>query len=188
MAVFGMDDIETSLNDNRDKLLEAAIKKIADGNVDSIGEIFDITQNALYAYILSFLKNPEDTEDVLQDTYVKICHSAHLYQSQGKPMAWIYTIARNLALMKLRSKARFTDIEEYEWESFRSENECFRVEDQMVLTNALNNLSEEESQIVMMHAVGGVKHREIASMFDMPLATVLSKYNRAIKKLKKLLS
>ena len=51
----------------------------------------------------------------------------------------------------------------------------------------MRNLSEEERQIVMLHAVAGFKHREIAATLDLPLATVLSKYNRALKKLKILL-
>jgi RNA polymerase sigma-70 factor (ECF subfamily) len=39
----------------------------------------------------------------------------------------------------------------------------------------------------MLHAVSGLKHREIAEIYNMPLATVLSKYNRSIKKLQKAL-
>lgn len=45
-------------------------------------------------------------------------------------------------------------------------------------------MKEDERQIVLLHASAGLKHREIASSLGMPLATVLSKYNRAIKKLK----
>ena len=48
-------------------------------------------------------------------------------------------------------------------------------------------VSDEESQIVMLHAVAGLKHREIADMLDMPLATVLSKYNRALKKMRRII-
>ena len=45
-------------------------------------------------------------------------------------------------------------------------------------------LSDDEQQIVMLHAVSGMKHRETAQLLDMPTATVLSKYSRAIKKLR----
>ena len=45
-------------------------------------------------------------------------------------------------------------------------------------------LGDEERQVVMLHAVAGFKHREIAQMLDMALPTVLSKYNRALKKLR----
>ena len=55
-----------------------------------------------------------------------------------------------------------------------------------LLTECLKNLSDEERQIVMLHAVSGFKHREIARLLEMPLSTVLSKYNRAMKKLRKI--
>ena len=49
----------------------------------------------------------------------------------------------------------------------------------------MEKLTDEEREIVMLHAVAGFKHREIAHMMDMALATVLSKYHRAMKKLQK---
>ena len=171
--------------DDKNKILEKSLKRIAKGETDRIADIYDEVNSSLYGYILSFLKNPTEAEDVLQDTYVKICQSAGMYKAMGKPMAWILTIARNLSLMKIRSRAKFTDIEEYEWDNLSEGDSDFHVEDREVLTAAMSKLSSEERQIVMLHAVSGMKHREIADMYDMPLATVLSKYNRALKKLKK---
>ena len=57
-------------------------------------------------------------------------------------------------------------------------------DDRIVLTAALKALSSEELQIVTLHAMNGLKHREIAALLQLPLATVLSKYRRALKKLK----
>ena len=45
-------------------------------------------------------------------------------------------------------------------------------------------LSDEERQIVVLYAMTGLKHREIADLLDLKLTTVLSKYSRAIKKLR----
>ena len=56
-------------------------------------------------------------------------------------------------------------------------------EDHMVLTSAFEVLAEEERTIVLLHAASGFKHREISELLNKPLATVLSKYRRAIKKL-----
>lgn len=63
---------------------------------------------------------------------------------------------------------------------------CAQIEDaadKVVLHAALRILKEDERQIVLLHTAAGLKHREIASSLQMPLATVLSKYNRAMKKL-----
>ena len=58
------------------------------------------------------------------------------------------------------------------------------VEDRIVLKTALKQLSSEENQIVMLHIVGGLKNKDIAELLNMPLNTVLSKYNRALAKLR----
>ena len=57
------------------------------------------------------------------------------------------------------------------------------IADKLALQAALEILKEDERQVVMLHAAAGMKHREIAANLKMPLATVLSKYNRAMKKL-----
>jgi RNA polymerase sigma-70 factor (ECF subfamily) len=62
------------------------------------------------------------------------------------------------------------------------------VEDRIVLEGAFQVLNDEERSIVLLHAVSGMKHKEIASILNKPLSTVLSKYNRAIKKLNQELS
>ena len=54
----------------------------------------------------------------------------------------------------------------------------------LVLETVLSALGQEEREIVMLHAAAGMKHREIASLLHLPLPTVLSKYNRALKKLR----
>ena len=58
----------------------------------------------------------------------------------------------------------------------------------MVLSAALNILSEEERQIVTLHAVSGFRFREVASFLELPINAVLSKYRRAMKRLRRQLA
>lgn len=178
-----------ALSDRKElnKRIDRGIHRIARGDREAIGEIYDLTSSSVYGFILSILKNKEDAEDVLQDTYVKICTNADQYHEQGKPMAWILTIARNLSLMLLRGRKRFQDLEDYEWEAITDERTGVKSEDKILVETLMKELKDEERQIVTLHAVSGLKHREIAELLDMPLATVLSKYNRAIKKMQKVL-
>ena len=53
-----------------------------------------------------------------------------------------------------------------------------------MIRQCMDRLSDEERQIVVLHAVAGFRHREIGALLELPLSTVLSKYHRAIKKLK----
>ena len=56
-------------------------------------------------------------------------------------------------------------------------------EDRLTLEKAFTILPENTCRIIMLHAISGMKHREIAELLNMPLSTILSKYNRGIKKL-----
>ena len=57
------------------------------------------------------------------------------------------------------------------------------VENRIITNAVLKKLSSEERQIVVLHAVAGMKHREIADCLEKPLSTILNKYRRALKKL-----
>lgn len=149
--------------------------------------LYQNTDRTVYSFILSIMKNPQDAEEVMQETYMKIWTSASSYQSQGKPLAWIFTIARNLCYMKFRDQKHRADMGLEELTGEETGELCLPLEnlaDAMALRAALELLKEDERQIVLLHASAGLKHREIASSLGMPLATVLSKYNRSIKKLK----
>jgi RNA polymerase sigma-70 factor (ECF subfamily) len=165
-------------------LYEACISKIANGDKDALGLLYEQSKDAVYGFALSILQNAHEAEDVLQDTFVSVYASARSYKSMGKPMAWILTTTRNLSLMKLRQRQKTADLSEDEWSLFIAESTAVSSEDKLLLTAALQTITPEESQIVMLHAVAGFKHREIAGVLELPLSTVLSRYSRAIKKLK----
>lgn len=166
---------------------EELLRRVAEGDQEAFRQLYQNTDRTLYSFILSILKNPQDAEEVMQETYMKIWTSAPSYQSQGKPLAWFFTIARNLCYMKFRDSKHEVDIS-YDELNGEETGELYlpleNLADAMVLRSALTILKEDERQIVLLHASAGLKHREIASGLGMPLPTVLSKYNRAIKKLK----
>ena len=162
--------------------IEELIVELSSGNTEALERLYVKTKAAVYGFALSILKNTYQAEDVLQDTYLKILASADSYTPKGKPMAWIMTVTKNLALMKIRENSRFADMPEHEEQAVESHEIHF--ENKAVLNAAMNVLSSEESAIVVMHAVSGMKHREIAEVTGLSLSTVLSKYNRALKKMK----
>ena len=82
--------------------LEQCLARMSLGDKDALAEFYEKTRDALYGFILAIVKNQQDAEDVLQDTYLRIYGAAGGYQATGSPMPWVFTIARNLALMRLR--------------------------------------------------------------------------------------
>lgn len=171
---------------SRDEHLDSCIRLIADGSRDGLETLYRETSTAVYAYALSILKDPHDAEDVLQECYLRIYASAPGYLSAGKPMAWIMTIAKNLCLMHLRQRQRAVDLSPEDWNRYLEDNRQMDPDERIVLAQCMSRLSEQERQIVTLHAVAGFKHREIAQFLQIPLPTVLSKYHRSIQKLKRL--
>ncbi|MEG0771437.1 MAG: RNA polymerase sigma factor [Clostridia bacterium] len=169
------------------KELENFIYEIGKGSNEALASLYEQTKSKVYGFSLSILKNSSDAEDILQTTYINIHSSASEYQSQGKPLAWILTIAKNLCFMKIRDRQKTSDIPQEEWEKTYTEKDTAEPCDKIILETVMNSLPDTERQIIMLHAVSGFKHREIANLLNLPLSTVLSKYHRALKQLKKLI-
>ncbi len=165
---------------------ESLILKMAKEDTTALKELYDQTYQAVYGFAYSILKNPYDAQDVAQDTFVKIYNSAMTYQCNGKPLAWIFTITRNFCLMKLRSgkRAPVVDIQDY---NAKEDNFDSKSEYKIILEEALLKLPDDSRQIVILHSMTGLKHKEIAEILHMALPTVLSKYHRAIKKIKEII-
>lgn len=161
-------------------LLEKCIENITHANKTALTDLYMSTKSSVYGFALSILKNTNDAEDVLQETYIKIYENAHSYEAKGKPMAWILTITKNLAYMKLRTYKETVDIDEIH--HLQTKNTS--IEEKIVLEKVFTCLSEQERNIFILHVNSGFKHREIAKLLELPLSTVLSKYHRAIKKMK----
>lgn len=184
MFFFPTIPILMALTEPDSDLLEQSIAEVATGDATALETLYREAKSAVYGFALSYLKNAHDAEDVLHDTFVNVWSAAAGYQAQGKPMAWLLTITKNLCLDRLRRQTKQAELPDEERSDLFAEREDLSQEDKWLLQQTLQGLSEEERQIIMLHAVGGLKHREIAAMLDLVLPTVLSKYRRGLKKLK----
>ncbi len=164
--------------------IENIIAEISRGDSSAMARLYESTKDAVFGYALSILKNSHDAEDVLHDCFVSIYYASAEYRPLGKPMAWIFTIVRNLCLGKIRNQKRFSDLPEEDWKLYIESNKAINVENKVVLEICTGKLSQEEREILILHAVSGIKHREIAALLGLPVATVLSKYHRTLKKLR----
>ena len=164
------------------KTIDRLLQRLAKNNTNALEELYSICSGSVYAYALSLIKNPDEAKDVMHDAFLSIYNNANTYNSVGKPMAWILTITKNLCFMRIREMKKLSN------DSDDLINLCHvtdgSTEDKILIESVLNYLDEQDRQIVVLHAVSGFKHREIASFLGLPLSTVLSKYSRAIAKLK----
>lgn len=178
-----MNDIQ-----NKNEIDESLFEKIANGDDEAFTDLYYATYQKVYGFLLSLTKNKEDAEDLLQNTYIKIRNGAHLYKKQGTPMTWICTVAKNQFLDFVRKENKRKTIDITEVQNYVSEgvmdSVAETVENKMIIAAALTVLDEQERTIFMLHLVNGLKHREIAEITGLPQNTVITKYNRALKKMK----
>ena len=169
------------------RLDEGLLGRVGRGDLTALESLYLQTEKAVYALALSILRNPHDAEDIVQETYLKVRAAAHLYVPQGKPLAWLFTITKNLCRDLLRGQSRTEAAPDGAEDDLRF-SYVSDPTDRLVLEAALKALGEEERQVVLLHAASGLKHREIARDLGLPLSTVLSRYSRALKKLQRYLT
>lgn len=171
----------------RRRELEQLLFRMGRGDRDAFARLYALTRGAMYALALSLLHDAQEAQDVTQDAFVKVWESAPSYRPRGSPMAWLLTVVRNLSRSRLRQGGRQVLLDEEAWNAIPAEAPNVSPEDRQLLQEALAGLAAEERRIVLLHAVTGLKHREIADLLELPLSTVLSKYHRGLKKLKSLM-
>lgn len=181
---------EDNSGDNRNNKIEIdenLFKRLAKDDMTALDELYSLTERTMYAYTVSLTRDHDVALDLMQDTYVKILSAAHLYKPMGKPLAWMFTIAKNLHYSNTNREKRSISMEPDEVADDKRFSYITEMDDRIVLEGVLSLLSEEEREIVMLHAISGMKHKEIAEGLGLNLSTTLSKYHRALKKLREYL-
>jgi len=184
LFTFVYEDDPGDLRYKKVKIDEGLFKRIAKEDMTALDELYVITERIMYAFTLSLTKDHQRALDLMQDTYVKIISAAHLYKPMGKPLAWMFTIAKNLHYTNARREKRRISIETQGAFDDNSFTYITDMENRIVLEGVLSLLSDEEREIVLLYAVTGMKHKEIAECLGLKLSTTLSKYHRALKKLR----
>ena len=176
-------------SENKNTIIEQCLISLAENKLEAMDQLYEITSKDIYAFALAKVCNRFDAEDITQDTFIRIYENAKLYTPIGKPLAWIFTIETNVINRYFNLKNRNTNIED---ESIlETIEDSSKIDESKEIKNEylrklLSNLSEFEREVISLHLVSDLKFREIAKILNKPLSTVLSKYNRAIKKLKKI--
>ncbi len=165
--------------------LERAIIDLQNGDIKSLDIIYHLTSKGVFTFVLPIVKAYDLAEDVMQNTYVRAYENITSYTPGTNPRNWLLTIAKNLALSEVKKRSReisydFND-ENVETQGVYDLNPSL---DTPTIDLANRVLNEGEMNIVLLYAIGGYKHREIAEMLNLPLGTVTSKYNAALKKIR----
>jgi RNA polymerase sigma-70 factor (ECF subfamily) len=83
---------------------ESTIELAKTGDKNSLSEIVNTCSPNIYSLSLKFMRNKHDAEDVLQETFLKMLNSISKFEGRSTLYSWLYRIATNTALEKLRKK------------------------------------------------------------------------------------
>ena len=167
--------------------VDLALTRLQQGNRDGLTALYESTNRAVFAFVLPLISDYQLAEDIMQETYVHAYQSISSYQPGTNGFSWVFTIARNIALSMLekRNREQHTDFDS------QTESAGAVIEkpnfDSPTIDLAKGILPEDEQQILFLHTIGEYKHREIATLLNLPLGTVTWKYQEAIKKMKQAL-
>lgn len=170
------------------ELIERAVK----GDRQAQAEIVYQHEKMVYNLALKLVGNPEDAENILQETFLKILESLHTFKGGSALSTWIYRIATNFALMHLRSKKRnFISLDEYPLDEKRDFSHFFKVTEADPLKDLLNTELKENLQaaidllppkfktVFILKDIEGLSLKEISSVLKISLPAVKSNLHRA---------
>lgn len=170
----------------KNKELELLFQKIKNGDEKAFEDLYEATKKGLFAFIYTYIKDYELTKDVLLDSYIKIRSNIQKYKDNTNPTAWMFQIAKNEAINRINKDNKIVFVDFQENPSIGGGYET-NDESREILEITRKVLSTEDAQIVLLHAVDGYKHKDIAKLLNIPLGTVLWRYNKAIKVLQEAL-
>lgn len=165
------------------KELNRLVKRLQNGDMSVFDPIYYETKSLVYYTVLNILKDQSLSEDIMQDSYLKALEKIHSFKPSYSFKSWIVMIARNLAINEYNRRKRELSFDVNEDEYIFGTQESTS-EKQMIVKEMLESLKPEEQEIVILHVIGDMKHREIAAILNKPIGTVTWAYNEAIKKLR----
>ena len=165
-----------------DNQLRAVLERLRQGDKTALEELFFELKTPVFTVLLRIVGERELAEDILQEFFLKLFRSPPAAPIQ-KPRAYLFRMARNMAIDGLKERAKDIPLEEIA-EPVENTDFAWRID----VADALAALSLEERQIVTLHLNGGLKFREIAEVMSQPLGTVLWRYRRSIGALRDMLN
>lgn len=162
--------------------LENDIKKLADGDINALHDIYEQTKDSVFIFALRKLGNRSKAEDAMQETYLRIAKCAPSYHAGTNARAWIFGVCRNICRDMMKGPL-CSDIDELENEPSEADFSDALIENEDI-KRALASLEKDEFEIIMLHIYSDMKLTDISEFIGITYNSVRSKYRYATKKLK----
>ena len=169
------------MNDDINILIEKLIQR----DNQAFETIYYRTNKMIYSIIITIAKDEMVTEDLMQETYIKMIKSIHSFKRGKNFNTWLGTIARNLAIDYYRRNQKTITVDIQEEGQLLFSNQSVNEDIKAEALELLNHLNEDEQLIVTLRVVNELTFKEISEITQRPLGTVIWSYNNSISKLSK---
>lgn len=170
-----------------------------EGNHKAFDGLINRHSQAIYRFALRLLASQEDAHDITQETFIKAWKNLKKFDTSRNFKTWIFSIARNLVIDKLRKKKSisFSELDKNISEDENSfdanipddqllPHEIFEQNENIALVkNALESISFDQKTVVLLHHGEEMTFEEISEILNKPMNTVKSQYRRGLISLKK---
>ncbi len=174
---------------------EALLPSVARGDTAAFEALYDRHSGTLYALLLRILANPEDAQEVLQETFVKAWTNAKMFDAaRGSEAAWLISIARSRGIDKLRSRkirvdrendaGREISIHSSFVDSTTGADRAIQSQESSAVRSALSELPEAQRVALELAYFEGFSQSEIAEKLGEPLGTIKTRMQLGMKKLR----
>jgi RNA polymerase sigma-70 factor (ECF subfamily) len=176
----------------------ALLPAIAQGSASAFEELYDRYSSTIYGLLLRILGNPEDAQEVLQETFVKAWTNAKMFDAvRGSEIAWLISIARSRGIDRLRSRRTRVEREEEagreltivaptEVESV--DESVIHGEERIAVRGALAELPDAQRLALELAYFEGLSQSEIAAKLNQPLGTIKTRMQLGMKKMRERLA
>jgi RNA polymerase sigma-70 factor (ECF subfamily) len=176
----------------------ALLDRIARRDQVALAELYDRHCRLLFSLILRILRDRGESEDILQEVFVRVWDRADSYNpSIGTPAAWLVRISRNRAIDRLRARTVRADVSGQELDRSEQTPDMGReadperyaasTEERRVIGEALAALPPEQRQLIESAFYEGYTQSELAERFDLPLGTVKTRIRTGMQALRRAL-
>ena len=172
------------------------VQRTKKGNRKAFEKLVVKYQKSIYYAVRKMVMDHEQTNDIVQDTFVKAFSNLHRFDEQYAFYPWLHRIAMNTTLNHLartsRAKKTFDYVSDDEKSSVISDREnpleaVILTETRGKVTEALQSLPPEQRMIFLLRTSEELSYQEISEQLDISIGTVMSRLSRARAKLKELL-
>lgn len=161
---------------------------LGSGQARAFAALYARYEKPLFGFVLGFVKNREDAEEIFHDAFHALIRAARTGDKTPEQVgSWLFTVARNLSLNRLRARRPVQALENtFAVVASESGAESRLVEQGRAeaLATAVDKLPPQLGAVYRLRA-GGASYEEMAKNLDVPLGTVKSRVNALVRKLKK---